>query len=210
MANYIQYGCGMSAPEKWVNFDASPTLRIQKLPLIGKLLVRNKVVFPDAVRYGDITKGLPGIEANSCDGIYCSHILEHLSLNDCRIALQQTHLYLKPGGVFRCVVPDLEFYIRAYTETVQHQKEKAAMNFMESSLLGLPERPKGLKGMIIAAFGNSHHLWMWDRYSLTAELRKAGFSSVRECTFNDSADPHFKLVEHDGRFQEAVALEAIK
>jgi hypothetical protein len=30
---YIQYGCGLSAPKEWTNFDVSPTLRIQKLPI---------------------------------------------------------------------------------------------------------------------------------------------------------------------------------
>ena len=82
---YIQYGCGLSAPENWVNFDSSPTLRLQKIPLIGGIATR-KVRFPDNIKYGDIVKGLPNIPYNSCDGVYCSHVLEHLSLEDMRIA----------------------------------------------------------------------------------------------------------------------------
>jgi hypothetical protein len=36
---YVQYGSGpFSAPEGWKNYDASPTLKIQRIPLIGKLL----------------------------------------------------------------------------------------------------------------------------------------------------------------------------
>ena len=34
---YVQYGCGLSAPNEWINFDVSPTLRIQKIPIIGSL-----------------------------------------------------------------------------------------------------------------------------------------------------------------------------
>ncbi|MCI5142460.1 MAG: methyltransferase type 11, partial [Candidatus Electrothrix sp. ATG1] len=30
---FIHYGCGLSAPESWLNFDASPTLRLQRIPL---------------------------------------------------------------------------------------------------------------------------------------------------------------------------------
>ncbi|HEX6859864.1 MAG TPA: hypothetical protein VF138_06660, partial [Caulobacteraceae bacterium] len=56
---YVQYGCGLSAPDGWLNFDASPTLRLQRLPLVGRLLTRGRVRFPEAVRYGDITRGLP-------------------------------------------------------------------------------------------------------------------------------------------------------
>ncbi|MCB0428967.1 MAG: hypothetical protein KDD54_02555 [Flavobacteriales bacterium] len=72
---YVQYGCGLSAPEKWLNFDASPTLRIQKIPVLGQILRKKlNVVFPDNVIYGDIVKGLP-IEVDSCEGVYCSHVV---------------------------------------------------------------------------------------------------------------------------------------
>lgn len=36
--NFIQYGCGLSAPNDWINFDASPTLRIQKFPILGRIV----------------------------------------------------------------------------------------------------------------------------------------------------------------------------
>lgn len=210
MPLYVQYGCGFSAPNEWLNFDASPTLRIQKIPLIGRAIVKNRVLFPDNVRFGNILKGLPGILDESCDGIYCSHVLEHLSLKDFRYALRKTYSYLKPGGIFRCVVPDLEYSIRLYTETVKNDSENAAFQFMNSTLLGLETRPTGLKGLLVNFLGNSHHLWMWDLYSLSAELKAVGFQSVRPCSFNDSADLYFKFVEEEGRFRAAVALEAIK
>lgn len=210
MSQYVQYGCGLSAPEGWLNFDASPTLQIQKIPLVGKMLVSNRVVFPDAVKYGDIITGLPGIMENSCNGIYCSHILEHLSLDDFRTALQKTYSYLKKGGVFRCVVPDLEFYIQQYVTMLQSNKTKAALEFIKGTLLGVETRKKGLKGLLVNHFSNAHHLWMWDQYSLADELKNAGFSTVRICSFNDSSDEHFILVEDEGRFYNAVGLEAIK
>ena len=85
---YVQYGCGLSAPKEWVNFDVSPTLRLQKIPVVGNWLKKSsKVVFPSNVLYGDIVKGLP-VADNSCDGVYCSHTLEHLSLED---FLQKIH-----------------------------------------------------------------------------------------------------------------------
>ena len=48
---YLQYGCGLSAPSEWYNFDASPTLRLQKLPFVGSVF-KKKVDFPKNVRYG--------------------------------------------------------------------------------------------------------------------------------------------------------------
>ncbi len=193
-----------------LNFDASPTLRIQKMPLIGSVLKSKlNVVFPANIIYGDILKGLP-ITENTIKGIYCSHVLEHLSFNDCRLAISNTYKYLQPDGIFRCVVPDIEIMTRNYLKALDEQNDDASNDLIRSSLLGIENRPKGLKGLLSSYFGNSHHLWMWDRHSLKAELIKVGFKSVRDCLFNDSKDKQFNLVEDDSRFIGAVALEAIK
>ncbi len=211
MSKYVQYGCGHSAPEKWINFDASPTLRIQKTPILGTLLKNQlNTSFSKTVLYGDIVKGLP-VEDSSCDGVYCSHVLEHLSLEDFRIALRNSYKILKPGGIFRCIVPDLEYGARKYLQDLDQGDETASLHFIGTeTLLGIPKRPKGFKGMVTSFFGNSHHLWMWDRKSLTRELLNAGFKSVRPCAFNDSNDDMFKAVEYEGRFGNAVALECIR
>lgn len=206
---YVQYGCGLSAPEGWLNFDASPTLRLQKLPVIGYVF-KKKVAFPKNVLYGDILSSLPGVSENSCQGIYCSHVLEHLSLNDFRIALRNTYKLLKRGGMFRCVLPDLEASIVQYSQDVQTNPVEASINFLNSSMLGIKSRPRGLKGLAVAFWGNSHHLWMWDKYSLANELKKAGFVNVGQCQFNDSVNPMFRLVEDESRFIGAVAFEAVK
>ncbi len=209
--NYVQYGCGLSAPKEWMNFDVSPTLRIQKLPIIGKPIVRRTgVVFPDNVKYGDIIKGLP-VKENSCDGVYCSHTLEHLSLNGFRKALKNTYKILKPGGVFRCIVPDLEPEARKYVAALDNGESLASVNFIgANTLLGTEERAKGFKGLIRNIFGNANHLWMWDHKSMAHELELAGFSQIRRCEFNDSKDNMFAHVEDQSRFVSAVALECVK
>jgi hypothetical protein len=104
----------LHAPKGWRNFDASPTLRLQRFPLIGGLFRRDpNPAFPANVEYGDIVQGLP-IPDNSCTGLYCSHVLEHLSLSDFRLALRNSHRLLFDGGIFRFVVPDLEFSVNSY------------------------------------------------------------------------------------------------
>ena len=138
---YIQYGCGFSSPRGWRNFDASPTLRFERLPILGKLYTKNDKRFPSNVEYGDIVKGLP-VKINSCKGVYCSHILEHLSLNDFRIALRNTHRILRPGGVFRFVLPDLEYHINKYHNS---NSANASQLFMQETFLGYEYRPKKFK-----------------------------------------------------------------
>ena len=114
-SKYVQYGCGFTAPGEWTNYDASPTLRFERLPFLGKLYTRNKQRFPQNVKYGDIVAGLPEA-TDSCDGIYCSHVLEHLAYQDFLMALKNTWLILKPGGKFRGVVPDLKSAVQRYMD----------------------------------------------------------------------------------------------
>jgi hypothetical protein len=37
---YVQYGCGFSVGKDWLNFDSSPTLRVERLPIIGPAVGR--------------------------------------------------------------------------------------------------------------------------------------------------------------------------
>lgn len=215
---YLQYGCGFSVGQGWLNFDSSPTLRIERLPVVGTALGRlagNAQPFPKDVRYGDITRGLPVAE-NSVRGVYASHVLEHLALDDLRAALRNTHRVLEPGGIFRLVVPDLEARARRYLALAAEGATDANGTFMRMSHLGLEKRPDSVLGRIRLALGGSAHLWMWDEASLTAELRAAGFVAVRRCAFGDAEDDMFAEVESAGRFRdhthdlEELALEARK
>lgn len=195
MGVYVQYGCGPCAPEGWLNYDASPTLRIKRLPLVGRL-VRTK--FTGAALYGDIVKGLP-LSDSSADAVYCSHVLEHLSLEDCRKALVNTAKVLRTGGVFRMVLPSLASLIKFYSE--HPNREQAAIDFMTYSILGEERRDSGMTEMIKTAFGNYRHRWMWDFPSMSSELRKAGFTAIREAQCRDSGDPMFDRVEDPERWK---------
>jgi hypothetical protein len=203
---YVQYGCGFCAPAGWSNFDASPTLRFERVPLLGKLSRKNAARFPANVEYGDIVRGL-GLPQGSARGVYASHVLEHLSLRDFRAALGNTFDLLAPGGIFRLVVPDLEQLARRYLES---KSSGAAPAFMQESGLGELERPRTLAAMIRSWLGNSAHRWMWDYSALSAELQRAGFVEVRRCQPGDSEDPRFVEVEQPARFVQAVAAEARK
>ena len=208
MANslYIQYGCGMSAPQGWINYDASPTLRFERLPFIGKLYTKNNKRFPDNVEYGDIVKGLP-LSPDSCTAIYCSHVLEHLALYDLRKALQNTHRILRPGGLFRFILPDLEYMARNYINDASYN---ASLIFMRETLLGLEKRDRSIKEFLSAWFGNSRHLWMWDYKSITRELEVTGFIEIRKAEFGDSLDPMYIDVEDKNSWENCLAVECKK
>jgi ubiquinone/menaquinone biosynthesis C-methylase UbiE len=204
MSAKIQYGCGLCSPDDWINFDCSPTLKIERLPLLGHLIPGK--LFPSSVRYGDIVKRLP-VEDETADAIYCSHVLEHLALHDLRIALKNTFRILKQGGTFRLVLPDLEFYIQQYLNDPLHAR---AENFMRSTLLGLESRPRGVLSKIKQLYGNSKHLWMWDYEAMRIELEKTGFSHVRRAVFGDSSNSDFTEVEEESRWRNCLGLECVR
>lgn len=216
---YVQYGCGFSAGEGWINFDSSPTLRMERIAVVGKPLSRsfsgNALRFPPSVRYGDICKGLP-IPDGTARGAYASHVLEHLSLEDLKQALVNTYKLLAPGGIFRLIVPDLQERARRYVEEAAKGSPDAASIFLGTSGFGQERRSRTLLQHVRQMIGGSKHLWMWDQYSMAAELRKANFVDIRRCEFGDSTDPMFSKVERYGRFVDEdfnireCALEARK
>jgi predicted SAM-dependent methyltransferase len=213
--SYVQYGCGHSAPEGWINFDSSPTLRIERLPLIGRLVRKNESRFPDNVRVADIVRGLP-VADGSADGVYASHVLEHLTRSDFETALQNTFRMLKPQGLFRLIVPDLEARARLYVNKLNAGEKDANDWFMLATYLGLSSRPGSLMAKAGRLLGGSLHLWMWDFASMEARLRQAGFINIRRCSPGDSKDPMFVRVEEPSRFLDAgdniveLAVEASK
>ncbi len=205
-ALYVQYGCGLSAPDGWVNFDTSPTLLIERLPLVGPLLAKRLVGFPASVRVGDIRKGLP-LPNGSVQGLYASHVIEHLTYEDAKQAFVVSIALLRPGGTFRLVVPDLTARAERYLKSFASGDIKAAEGLLDGTGLGRRRKRGGLLGVLTQALGNSDHLWMWDELSMSSALHEAGFADVRRCSFGDSDDAMFALVEDEERFQDGGSPE---
>ena len=201
----VNYGCGLSVAEGWINFDASPTLRLARLPLIGAI-ARKRTPFPSLARYGDVTRGLP-ISTVSADRVYCSHVIEHLSYEDALKAFRETFRIMRPGAAFRGVMPDLRIEVQRYLD---NERVDAAHEFMRSTLLGEESRPRGIKGLAVSFFGNSEHRWLWDISSLEFELTKVGFVEVRQAEFADYQDEQFAAVEHEGRWENCLGWSCVK
>lgn len=207
---YIQFGSGLSAPSSFINFDSSPTLRLQRNFLVGWLARKiTQPIFPESTRYGDITRGLP-VKPNSLKGVYCSHVLEHLALDDLRKALKASYLYLEPGGTFRCVLPDLYNVVSIYMRLKEKKDPEAANKLMRWTFLGYEHRPRTFIEILKWKLSGSHHFWMWDYEALASELEKVGFTKVQRSDFGLSTDPVFNEAEDKTRFEDALCIEAVK
>ena len=87
MSVLVNLGCGARLHPEWINLDVSP-------------------VNP-AVRRWDLKRGLPFTE-RSVDGIFCSHVLEHLEPAEGARLMRECARVLRSGGTIRFGVPDLE------------------------------------------------------------------------------------------------------
>jgi predicted SAM-dependent methyltransferase len=210
---YVQYGCGLCAPAGWLNFDASPRLRLERMPGICTMIAATTgLLFPSTAAPGDIVLGLP-IGDSTVLGVYCSHVLEHLPRDEVPRALRNTFRMLIPGGVFRLIVPDLHWRVLKYLASSEIGDPLAADRLLKECLLGRQSRVRQYLKLIREHFGNSAHLWMYDFAAMKALLEEAGFVKVRRCEAGDG-DGMFSRVEDPNRFFEGdhveLALEAIR
>jgi len=98
----VNIGCGSTWHPAWMNLDVRP---------------------PNGqVQAWDVSKGLP-FGNNEVDACYASHLLEHLSRGQARALLQESRRVLRPGGIIRLAVPDLEAITREYLNVLA-QAEK--------------------------------------------------------------------------------------
>jgi len=211
---YVQYGCGASAPEGWINFDASFRLKMERSLVLRQIFRLGRcALFPANVRLGDVTRRLP-LPTGDAAGVYASHVLEHLPRGSVEAALKETIRILAPGGRFRLIVPDLEWRVRQYLDAVTRGEAGASDQLLTSCLLGKKAVPSGFLSLARALYGRSEHLWMYDWLTLKALLEKTGFVRVRRCAFGDAGDPMFDLVEDRARYFEGnereLAIEAFK
>ncbi len=86
----LNLGCGNFPREGWVNIDRSEGTTASPCR-------------PDVI--ADI-RSLP-FEDASADAVYCGHVLEHLSIDDVTVALQEVCRVLKDDG--RCVIVGPDF-----------------------------------------------------------------------------------------------------
>jgi len=95
---YVNLGCGSRCHPDWINIDIAPT--------------RNEVIAHD------LSRGIPLADA-SCDVVYHSHLLEHLRPPQALQFMRDCLRVLRPGGVLRVAIPDLEQICIQYLNQLQ-------------------------------------------------------------------------------------------
>jgi predicted SAM-dependent methyltransferase len=174
----LNWGCGEYPEPGWLNSDIKDS--------------------PGIDIVADVRAGLP-LETDSIDYITSIHALPELPYPDLVPALTELRRVLKPGGVLRLALPDLDRAIAAYQRG-------------DHEYFDVPDadaRSIGAKFVTqMTWYGYSHTLFVYD--FVEELLERAGFAQITRCQYKQTASRWPDIAELDNRERESLFVEAVK
>jgi predicted SAM-dependent methyltransferase len=188
----LNLGCGRDLRTGWVNVDlfqgAAPPIDPAKQP--DTLLIRH-----------DLRAGIP-LEEGSCDLIYSSHFFEHLSFADGRKLMADCYRALRPGGVFRIVLPDFrkcfDAYLRNDADFFRLLDEHKLLDTFD------PQHRTLIDYVNYYCYQFGEHVAMYDPEKLAKVLGAMGFRTVEPSTHQPDLDPGIDLRRHFSFYTSAT------
>jgi predicted SAM-dependent methyltransferase len=221
----LHLGCGICAPPEWTNVDGSLNAWLARHPFLQKCLNRLRPsgainsTWPTNIVYHNLRKPLPWADC-SFDAVYSSHTLEHMHRDEALFVLKESYRVLKPGGLCRTLVPDLEAIVREYLgqlemkwfdDAEEERLRDDPGRRLCSRLIFRNEGP--VKGnwlyRTFQAQRDYHlHKWMYDGPSLVKLMAEAGFVDVQTRGYLQTAIPRLDGVEQPRRIENGNGVAA--
>ena len=172
----------------WLNTDVTPHLLVARVPGLPRLLHRLGVIGPDrfaahrsgtfrSLRYLDVERRFR-FDDDTFEAVYASHLLEHLDRDVAERCLGEVRRVLRPGGIARIAVPNLD-------DVVSHYDPADPDGF----LAGLYDAHSGRRSR------TSLHRWMYNPRSLESLMRGAGFQDVERREYRQGRCPDLERIE---------------
>lgn len=199
----LNLGCGLAVAPGWLNVDGSLNALVANMPpamhgLVYRLTGARQYYAEQEYRrllsehkfmHHDLASGIP-LTDGVADCIFSSHFLEHLFRKDADHLLRECYRVLKPGGILRISVPDLEYAV---------------------SLYAADEKEKMLRNYFFVDDDDSYyarHKYMYDYAMLESQLTGIGFAEVARCQYRQGRVPDIEIL--DNRPEESLFVEAVK
>jgi predicted SAM-dependent methyltransferase len=195
----LQLGCFHQGLDGWVNTDITPNLFIARVPFAASLLHRLHIMNDQhyawqkegrfkGVRYLNVARRFP-YRDHIFDAVFCCHMVEHLEPGQARHMFREVLRILKPGGVFRVVVPDLDWAVSLYDS-------RNPDHFLDA----MYEHGGGSS--------KNNHKWMYTRDSLKHFFEQQGFLDVQDCVYREGRLPDVERI--DSRPENSIFMEGIR
>jgi predicted SAM-dependent methyltransferase len=187
----LNIGCWRNGKEGWVNID----------------IVENSSVN----LVWDCRKKLP-FENGTVSMIFTEHFLEHLDYHEEALSfLCEARRVLAENGVIRIIVPDLEKYLKAYTDENPWKQLTEIRPLAEERMDYWTKRKWNTRMELIdELFRQSYdHKAAYDFETMRYLLNQAGYSEIIRQQYMKSLEPELAL-DRKERASESLYVEAIK
>ena len=173
----LNWGCGEWPEPGWLNSDIKET--------------------PGVIAC-DIREGL-AFDAESFEYIVSIHALPELPYEDLVPALRELRRVLKPGGILRLGLPDLDRGLEAYKRG-------------ERSYFLVPDEDMSTIGgkFAVQATWYGYVRSVFVREFVQELLQKAGFHEIHHVGFRETRSRYPGIVSLDNRERESLFVEAVK
>lgn len=195
--NRYHLGCGTVFLKGWLNIGYWSHLENDGLFDIDGAILLNH----------DLRFGIPA-ENSSLEAVYHSHLLEHLNYKDALNFIAEIYRVMKPGGLHRILVPDLEAFAKAYIEKKSILLDKYQEHVLKDDIEIYQTPASIFMGML----HNHEHKWGWDWESLKWVLERQGFKNIKRTLFQESDFHDIEQMEKYSplRCAESLCVECYK
>jgi SAM-dependent methyltransferase len=187
------------AHEGWLNTDVTPHMAIARVPGLPAALRRAGRLSDERwaayragtfrqLHYLDLTQPLPFADG-VFEAAFGSHVLEHLTPGEAEGVLRELHRVLRPGGIVRISVPDLDRVIAEYDPSSP-----------DEFLFGMWQGRE-------RSTSRHRHWWLYNERSLANLLAATGFGDVRRESFRVGRCPDVERI--DSR-PESLFMEGLR
>jgi SAM-dependent methyltransferase len=216
----LNLGCGAKTSALCINVDWSLYIVLARIPwalpwlapLIGPERVERIRAMRGKTKFHNLRNGIP-FPDNSADAVYHSHLMEHVDREFIGDFQKEIYRVLRPGGIQRICVPDLEYLVRAYCDSLaaddlspasSRRHDAAVADMLEQCVRRTPGGTRKQSGYSVrlerfllgdARARGETHQWMWDRVNIRAALIDAGFADVSIRSWDVSDIEGWKLTE---------------
>jgi predicted SAM-dependent methyltransferase len=197
----LNLGGGLTAVPGWINIDAGWYAWLKRVPAPMLRMIYARSAWKDQVEFNeyrrilragkfihrDLQRGIP-FPDNTVDYIFSSHLLDCLPRTDGARVLAEAFRVLRPGGMVRLAVSDLEITIALL---VAGDRETARARLFPPTVSRVNLR-----------------YFMYDFETLSAALSEAGFVDIERRSFQRGEVPDTELL--DSRPDDSLFIEARK